>query len=118
MEALKLKSKYSEEEILANFEGVDFFDGIMAGLEEALAYEKGTAKAETFARKRSLPQIDVAGTRKSLSMSQKSFAEILGVSKRTVEAWEIGKSNPTPTAVNLIYLISQDHTLADKLMQR
>lgn len=29
-EALKLKSKYTEEEILANFEGVDFFGGIMA----------------------------------------------------------------------------------------
>lgn len=117
MEALKLKSRYSEEEILANFEGVDFFGGIMAGLEEALAYEKGTAKAATFARKSSLPKVDVVETRRSLDMSQRSFAEILGVSKRTVEAWEAGKSNPSPTAVNLIYLISQDHTLAEKLRQ-
>lgn len=117
MEALKVTSKYTEEEILANFEGVDFFGGIMAGLEEALAYEKGKAKAETFARKNSLPKINVVETRRSLEMSQRSFADILGVSKRTVEAWEAGKSNPSPTAVNLIYLISQDHTLADKLRQ-
>ncbi len=117
METLTFKSKYTEEQILSNFEKIDFFDGIMAGLEEALAYEKGTAKAETFARKNSLPQIDVVKTRKSLDMSQRSFAEILGVSKRTVEAWESGKTNPSPTAINLIYLISQDHSLADKLRQ-
>ena len=117
MEALTLKSKYTEEEILANFEGVDFFDGIMAGLEEALAYEKGTAKAATFARKNSLPKVDVAQTRRSLDMSQRSFAEVLGVSTRTVEAWEAGKANPSPTAVNLIYLISQDHSLVEKLKQ-
>lgn len=117
MEALKLKSKYTEEEILANFENVDFFNGIMAGLEEALAYEKGTAKAATFARKSSLPKVDVAQTRKSLDMSQRSFAEVLGVSPRTVEAWETGKTNPSPTAINLIFLISQDHTLVEKLRQ-
>ena len=117
MEALKLKSKYTEEEILANFENVDFFNGIMAGLEEALAYEKGTAKAATFARKSSLPKVDVAQTRKSLDMSQRSFAEVLGVSPRTDEAWETGKTNPSPTAINLIFLISQDHTLVEKLRQ-
>ena len=116
MEALTLKSKYSEEEILANFEGVDFFEGIMAGLEEALAYEKGTAKAATFARKSSLPAVDVAQTRRSLDMSQRSFAEILGVSTRTVEAWESGRTSPTPTAKKLIYLISEDKNLAQKLM--
>lgn len=115
MEAITVKSNLSEEEILSNFEGVNFFDGIMEGLEEALAYEKGTAKAETFARKRSLPIIDVVGTRKKLELSQKAFAEILGVSRRTVEAWEVGKSNPNPTAVNLIYLIDQDASLIEKL---
>ena len=53
--------------------------------------------------------------RTSLSMTQKSFANILGVSCRTVEAWECGKSTPTPTAKKLIYLIQQDHSLVDKL---
>ena len=111
------KTDLSIAEIEDNFKNVNFFEGVKSGLEEALAYEKGTAKAETFARKNSLPQIDVVKTRKSLDMSQRSFAEILGVSKRTVEAWESGKTNPSPTAINLIYLISQDHSLADKLRQ-
>lgn len=110
-----MKSRLSEKEIEENFAGVDFFSGIMEGLEEALAYEKGTARAATFARKRKLPEIDVFEVRKQLEMSQKAFAAILGVSTRTVEAWETGRSNPSPTARNLIYLISADNTLVAKL---
>ena len=82
-----------------------------------MAFEKGTAKAATIARKRSLPDINVAATRKALQMSQKAFASILGVSPRTVEAWEAGKSTPTPMAKKLIFLIDQDPSLASKLQK-
>ena len=50
MDDLVFTSSLSEEEIADNFNGVDLFSGIMAGLEEALAYKKGTAKAEAIAR--------------------------------------------------------------------
>lgn len=83
--------------------------------DRGLAHKKGKAAAETFARKRSLPTINVVEIRASLSMTQKSFAEILGVSCRTVEAWESGKSTPTPTAKKLMYLIQEDHSLVQKL---
>lgn len=117
MEEIKFESTLSEEEISKNFKSTDFFSGIMSGLEEALAYEKGNAKAATLARKRSLPDVDVAKERKQLNLSQRAFADILGVSSRTVEAWEAGRSNPSPTARNLIYLISQDHSLIEKLQR-
>ncbi len=115
MKKLEFNTSLSQEQIEENFKNVNFFDGVMEGLEEALAYEKGTAKAETIARKRALPDIDVFEIRKSLSMTQRAFAAILGVSCRTVEAWECGKSNPTPTAKKLMFLISQDHSLIQKL---
>ena len=111
----KFNSNLSEAEIEENFKDVDFFSGIMSGLEEALAYEKGNAKAATIARKRSLPNINVSSTRKDLNLTQKAFAAILGVSPRTVEAWESGKTTPSPTARKLIYLIEQDHSLIKKL---
>ena len=114
----RFNSNLSEEEIEENFKDVDFFSGIMSGLEEALAYEKGNAHAATIARKRSLPDVNVAGTRRELNLTQKAFAAILGVSPRAVEAWEAGKTNPSPTAVNLIYLIAQDHSLVKKLQSR
>lgn len=116
MSEIKFKSSLTVEEIDNNFKNIDCFEGIMEGLKEALAYEKGKASAETFTRKQSLPDINVFETRKSLSMTQKSFANALGVSKRTVEAWECGKSTPTPTAKKLIFLLSQDHSLINKLM--
>lgn len=111
----RFKSSLSNEEIENNFKDVDFFEGIMDGLEEALAYSKGKAAAETFARKRALPNVNVAEIRASLDMTQKAFAELLGVSCRTVEAWESGKSTPTPTAKKLMFLIQGDHSLIYKL---
>ena len=97
MSEKKFKSSLPMEKIENNFKDTNFFDGVMEGLEEVLAYEKGTAKTETIARKRSLPDINVS------------------VSCRTVEAWESGRSNPTPTAKKLMFLISQDHSLIQKL---
>lgn len=110
-----MESTLSDEEIKENSKNSDFFSGIMSGLEEALAYEKGNAKAATIVRKRSLPNINVADTRKSLNLTQKSFAEILGVSPRTVEAWESGRTTPSPTAKKLMYLLHLDHSLMQKL---
>ena len=109
------KSNLTMEEIEKNFDDIDFFCGLMEGLEEALAYSKGKASAETYARKRSLPVVNVLAIRESLRMTQKAFAAVLGVSCRTVEAWESGKTNPTPTAKKLMYLIQEDHTLVEKL---
>ena len=101
------------EEIEDNFKDVDFFSGVMDGLQEALAHSK--AAAETLVRKRSLPTVNVAEIRASLSMTQKGFADMLGVSRRTVEAWESGRSTPTPTAKKLMFLLQEDHSLAQKL---
>ena len=54
MSDIRFKSSLSIEEIENNFKDIDFFSGIMEGLEEALAYEKDKASAETFVRKQSL----------------------------------------------------------------
>lgn len=54
MSDIRFKSSLSIEEIENNFKDIDLFSGIMEGLEEALAYEKGKASAETFVRKQSL----------------------------------------------------------------
>ncbi len=105
MTDLKFTSSLSMEEIEKNFKDVDFFSGIMDGLEEALAYTKGKAAAETNVRE----------IHSALKMTQRAFAEVLGVSRRTVEAWESGKSTPAPAAKKLLFLIQEDHTLIQKL---
>lgn len=50
MSDLRLKSSLTMEEIENNFKDIDFFSGVMNGLQEALAHKKGKAAAETFAR--------------------------------------------------------------------
>ncbi|MBP3391610.1 MAG: helix-turn-helix domain-containing protein [Clostridia bacterium] len=114
-EEIRFKSSLTTDEIEENFENFDFYNELVNGLDEAIAYEKGKAHAETFARKKSLPNVKVVEIRRTLDMTQRSFAALLGVSKRTVEAWESGKSTPTPTAKKLMYLIEQDHSLVKKL---
>jgi DNA-binding transcriptional regulator YiaG len=42
--------------------------------------------------------------RKELDLSQKGLADCLGVSVRTVQGWEIGKSKPMTPIVRLIKL--------------
>lgn len=42
--------------------------------------------------------------RKDLDLSQKGLADCLGVSVRTVQGWEIGKSRPLEPIVRLIRL--------------
>lgn len=46
MADLRFESTLSIEEIEDNFKDVDFFSGIMDGLQEALAYEKGKAATD------------------------------------------------------------------------
>lgn len=40
--------------------------------------------------------------RQSVQMTQKQFAEFLGIPKRTIENWEMGQRNPPEYVVNLI----------------
>lgn len=116
VDELQFNSSLSEEEIEKNFKNMDYFGGIISGLEEALAYEKSMAKAAAIARKQTLPTISSTEVRKALNMTQKEFAGILGVSPRTVEAWEIGRSTPSPTAKNLLFLIYKNPSLVSELM--
>lgn len=117
MADLTFNTSLSDEEIANNFKDMDYFGELMDSLSEALAYSKGKAAAETYTRKRSLPSVNVCQTRKALHLTQKGFAKILGVSPRTVESWEAGRTTPTPTAKKLIYLIHEDNSLVDKLME-
>lgn len=40
--------------------------------------------------------------RQSVQMTQKQFAEFLGIPKRTIENWEMGQRSPPEYVINLI----------------
>ena len=45
-------------------------------------------------------------------MTQNIFANYMGVSKKTVEAWEAGRTHPTGTAFRLMSILSNNKTNA------
>ena len=102
------------------------YEGIMQGLGEAIAYKNGDA---SNARTRIFSTVtpvqvsmyspsDVVKLRKGLNMSQKGFASAIGVSHRTVESWEAGRSVPSRIATRMLYLLDADRSLVEKLVIR
>ncbi len=88
------------------------FDEIKIGLNEAIEYEKGNLKANT--RTLSITPIEeftaneIKAIRKNAGMTQMLFAKFLGVSLKTVEAWEAGRNHPNGTACRLLSLTKRD----------
>ena len=48
---------------------------------------------------------EIRRIRKSCGISQSMFANCMGVSKKTVEAWEYGKNTPNGPACRLLYML-------------
>ena len=88
------------------------FDEIKVGLNEAIEYEKGNLKANT--RTISITPIEeftaseIKDIRKNAGMTQVLFAKYLGVSLKTVEAWEAGRNQPNGTACRMLSITKKD----------
>ena len=57
---------------------------------------------------------EIKATRKKLGMSQGVFAIVLGVSKKTVESWEVGRYTPDGAARRLITVMQTDPAFPEK----
>ena len=86
------------------------FDDLKEGLEEAIAYEKGTGKAnkKTYMI---LPVTEysnneICDIRMKARMTQSVFAAYMGVSPKTVEALEGGRTHPTGPACRLLHILA------------
>ena len=88
------------------------FDDIKTGLEQ----EKKKKKGELKARKTTLTVLPVETftpcaikkIRKGAGMTQAMFAKYMGVSVKTVEAWEAGRNHPEGAACRMLALTRND----------
>jgi putative transcriptional regulator len=79
-------------------------DGILRGLNQALAFANGTAKKGAYVV-HIPPEIDVRAIRGRLGMTQKEFAVSFGFSVNTVRHWEQGRRVPEgPTRAYLLVI--------------
>jgi len=79
-------------------------ESIRRGLEEAIAYARGEAKAGAY-RVHVPARIDVRAIRMKLGMTQEEFAGRFGFSVNTLRHWEQGKRQPEgPTRAYLLVI--------------
>lgn len=94
------------------------FESLTKGLEQAVEIEN----EQLLARKNKLTvnpvgdftNVEIKSVRENLKMTQVIFAQILGVSKKTVEAWEAGINSPNGPAKRIISMLKEDPSLPEK----
>ena len=97
----------------------DVYESVISGLNEALEDSCGVKpklKRQTLTiepvKKYDADEVKII--RQSTGMSQKIFASYMGVSEKTVEAWESGRNNPSGTASRLLRMMEMDADLISR----
>jgi putative transcriptional regulator len=84
----------------------------MRGLAEAAEYQRGRVNARTV-KLAIMPVIafetgDIRRIRQKTGLSQVMFARSMGVSPKTVEAWESGRNKPEGASRRLLEIVNDD----------
>ena len=93
---------------------MNVYESIMNGLSDAIAYENGEKTARSVKITPEVSADEVKELRKNLNMTQSTFAAVMGVSNKTVEAWEKGTNTPAGTARRMIGMLIADNTIPEK----
>ena len=95
------------------------YDSILTGLSEAL--EDAESKEKKLKRRtvsimpiKEYDAQEVQNIRKKTGLSQKLFAGYMGVSTKTVEAWEAGTNRPSGAASRILNMLEIDAELTVK----
>ena len=88
------------------------FEDLQEGLTQAISHAKGEGSARVITYKIDpVEEYDcnrIRQIRIDADMTQRVFAEYLGVSVKTVEAWERGRTHPTGPAYRLMSFLVKD----------
>jgi putative transcriptional regulator len=96
-----------------------FFNELQTSLGQAIEHAKGNsskARKKTVAIKELAtftPQ-DIKTLRLEMNLTQKSFAALMGVSVKTIEAWEGGTNQPSGSARRLLEILSNEPHVAEE----
>jgi putative transcriptional regulator len=84
------------------------FEGIMRGLEQALAYSRGDKHAAARVVRVAVKPAEIKTARKRVGLSREAFARTFGLSPATLRKWENGEREPTGPARILLTIISRE----------
>ena len=93
----------------------EFFDEIMSSIDETIEASKKNRLKETIIIKpvKKYNAEGVKQIRHSLNMTQALFAGMMGVSQKTVEAWESGRNVPMGPASRVLDLLVENKKNVD-----
>lgn len=97
---------------------------IIKGLDEVIEKEKGIklySLSEITAEVLPLTKFDaekIKSIRQKYDMSLPVFAEVMGISLKTVKAWESGLSKPAGVCARLLQVIDHDPKVVKYLVSR
>ena len=81
------------------------FEQLVESIQQADLIMKGKMQP---GRVTEFPLMEVQAIRAKTGLSQSGFAQVLGVSRRTLENWEQGRRNPTGPARTLLRIVDAD----------
>ncbi len=85
---------------------------VQRGLQEMLDHAQGKIELRSHLVSSVPPKEytaeEIRRIRDSLNMSQGFFAEVIGVSRKTIEAWEYGKGKPSGAAARMLTIADID----------
>ncbi len=91
------------------------FEGIMEGLNEALAFVRG--EDVPGVRVHIPAEIDVRAIREKLGMTQAQFAERHGFSAARVRDWEQGRRVPDPGVRAFLKVIAAEPEVVERVLE-
>jgi len=103
-----------------NYKDLTIGENLINSLEEAIKYEKGEkvkglkSHTMTVAPLPDYQGKEIKEIRNELGLTQSIFAYVLGVSKKTVEAWESGKNHPAGPAQRMLSILEKDKSFLKK----
>ena len=102
----------------------DHFDSMIEGLTDLLEFAKGDSKK---ARVRIIEQVnlrvkplnryskeEIKSIRLKHNLTMQTFADCLGVSRKTVESWERGDNTPSGSSIRLFELLEKNTNILEE----
>jgi putative transcriptional regulator len=91
---------------------MNVYESIVQGLTEATDYQQGKTRARktklTIKPVETFTTEDIKQIRQKTGLSQVTFAGTLGVSPKTIEAWENGRNHPEGASRRLLEIVRDD----------
>jgi len=96
-----------------------YYDELMSSINEAIEDSKEDEKtlkrrAVTIIPVKKYRSEEIKRIRRTTGLSQKLFASYLGVSNKTVEAWERGINQPSGAACRMLHMMELDKNLIEE----